>query len=217
MNINTLSLLYVLLAIFFLSVVSLYLIKKNTIAVRAYVFQSSAIAFILFLFSLENLTALPIIALAMTVLVKVFVAPSFFFRLIRRHELKFSASTYLNLPVTLLILAILTFLIRSFFLASGIFDPSRQNFLIIASSAIVISLFLIINRKGALSQMLGVLSLENSIVVFAAFAGLEQSPALQLGIVFDILIWVVISTIFVSMVYSHFGSLDVTKMKHLTE
>ena len=217
MNINTLSLLYVLLAIFFLSVVSLYLIKKNTIAVRAYVFQSSAIAFILFLFSLENLTALPIIALAMTVLVKVFVAPSFFFRLIRRHELKFSASTYLNLPVTLLILAILTFLIRSFFLASGIFDPSRQNFLIIASSAIVISLFLIINRKGALSQMLGVLSLENSIVAFAAFAGLEQSPALQLGIVFDILIWVVISTIFVSMVYSHFGSLDVTKMKHLTE
>jgi hydrogenase-4 membrane subunit HyfE len=51
--------------------------------------------------------------------------------------------------------------------------------------------------------------------MFAALAGLEQSPVLQLGIVFDITVWFVISTMFVSMIYRHFGSLDVTNMKKL--
>jgi len=46
---------------------------------------------------------------------------------------------------------------------------------------------------------------------------LEQSPTLQLGIIFDIAVWIVISTVFTSMIYQHFGSLDVTEMKSLKD
>ena len=95
--------------------------------------------------------------------------------------------------------------------------PANQRLLSLALSSLFISLFLIVNRKGALSQIIGILSLENSILVFAFFAGLEQSPALQIGILFDIFVWLIIATVFISMLYKHFGSLDVTKMKHLKD
>ena len=81
----------------------------------------------------------------------------------------------------------------------------------------LLSIFLTINRKSALSQIIGILSLENSIVAFAIFAGLEQSPSLQIGILFDISIWLTIATAFISMIYAHFGSLDITSMKNLTD
>ena len=74
-----------------------------------------------------------------------------------------------------------------------------------------------INRKGVLSQMLGILSVENGIVAFALFSGLEQNPALQLGITFNILIWIMIASVFATMIFRQFGSLDVTTMKKLTD
>ena len=93
----------------------------------------------------------------------------------------------------------------------------NEHTLLLAVAMMLISVFLIINRKGALSQMIGVLSLENGIVSFACLAGLEQTPGLQLGIIFDILVWVIIATVFASMVYKQYGSLDVTAMTHLKE
>ncbi len=95
--------------------------------------------------------------------------------------------------------------------------PEGINLLLLNVATIMISLFLSINRKGALSQMLGILSLENGIVSFALSAGLEQNPGLQLGITFNILIWIIIATVFISMMFRQFGSLDVTTMKKLTE
>jgi len=68
-----------------------------------------------------------------------------------------------------------------------------------------------------LSQIIGILSLENTIVAFTIFAGLEQSASLQIGIIFDIFVWLIIATVFVSMIYKHFGSLDVTSMKTLKD
>ena len=127
-------------------------------------------------------------------------------------------STYLNTPITVLIIAALVA-----FTQTDVFRPLAQlaadgsNLLLLSVATIMISLFLIINRKGALSQMLGILSLENGIVSFALFAGLEQNPGLQLGITFNILIWIIIATVFISMIYRQFGSLDVTTMKKLTE
>ena len=95
--------------------------------------------------------------------------------------------------------------------------PANQALSAIAFSSMFLSLFLIINRKGALSQIIGILSFENSIVAFAVFSGLEQSPTLQMGIIFDIFIWLIIATVFISMLYKHFGSLDVTSMTSLKE
>lgn len=204
--------------VIFAAAVFLHLTKKNFTAVRLYLAQSSAIAGLLLLFSFEKTSKLLILAIASTIVVKTIIAPYFFFGLIKKHRLKFTVSTYLNTPVTLIVIAALVAITQTdFFKPLAYLAPAGKNLLLLSVATILISLFLIINRKGALSQMLGILSLENGIVSFALFAGLEQNAGLQLGITFNILIWIIIATVFVSMIYRQFGSLDVTAMKKLTE
>lgn len=207
-----------LLAIFFLTIVLLHLSRKSIGAVRFYSLQSLSISAILFYFFLETGNLSLLFVSLITLFVKVILASLFFFKLIKKHGFKFSVSTYLNTPLTLIVIFALTALAHSskFALLIAII-PAHQTALSLALSAIFLSLFLIINRKGAQSQVIGILSLENCIVAFAVFAGLEQSLILQIGIIFDILIWLVISTIFISMIYKHFGTLNVTSMSNLKE
>ena len=211
-------LLQALLQILFLTIVFLHVSKKNLGAVWAYGLQSLVIVVLLLNSYFETLNASLLLIALLVLAVKVILAPGFFSRLIKKNELVFSASTYLNVPLTLITLAALTAVAHS-----GAFTPlttiveGHQPLLSLSLSMIFLSLFLIINRKSVLSQIIGILSLENSIVAFAIFAGLEQSFSLQIGILFDISIWLIISTVFISMIYKNFGSLDVTSMKKLKD
>ncbi|OGZ67290.1 MAG: hypothetical protein A3D34_00800 [Candidatus Staskawiczbacteria bacterium RIFCSPHIGHO2_02_FULL_33_16] len=207
-----------LLQVIFLTIVFLHISKKNFDAIWAYGIQSFAITILLLnsFFETGNISLLFVALLVL--IVKVVLAPRFFARLIKKNELIFSVSTYLNIPITLIVIVLLCAIAFS-----GIFEPltsiisSNQGLLSLALSTMFLSLFLIINRKSALSQIVGILSLENSIVAFAIFAGLEQSLSLQIGILFDISVWLIIATVFMSMMYTHFGSLDVTDMKKLKD
>ncbi len=207
-----------LLGIIFLTVVFLHLTKKNSGAVIAYSVQSLAIVLVLFNSFLETGRVSLLFVTLLAFVVKVILAPLFFVRLIKKNGLRFSVSTYLNIPLTLIIIAAITAMAHSQKLAPLVnIVPANHALLSLALSAMFLSLGLIINRKGALSQIIGILSFENSIIVFAVFAGLEQSPALQAGIMFDLFVWLVIATVFMSMIYRHFGSLDVTSMRHLKD
>jgi hydrogenase-4 component E len=213
------QILLALSTVIFAAAVFLHLTRKNSSAVKLYVIQSAAIACLLILASFAHFSPLLAMAILSTIAVKLIIAPFFFFRLIRRHQSKFSVSTYLPTPLTLAVIAVLVALVQT-----DIFKPlaalaSSGQMLLLATSiaTMLISLLLMINRKGALSQMIGILSLENGIVAFALFAGLEQSPALQMGVTFNILIWIMIASIFATMIFRHHGSLDVTTMNELTE
>ena len=214
----TSQLLFFLEVLIFSSVIFMHLSRKNSSVISLYLLQSLIIAILMFGSSLKRASwSLFFIALVIFV-VKVVIAPYFFHRLIKEHQLKFSASTYLNGPLTLIALAILTGLTYShFFNPLTILAPQNERTLLLAVAMMLISIFLIINRKGALSQMIGVLSLENAIVSFAYITGLEASAGAQVGILFDIWVWIVIATVFASMIYQHFGSLDVSAMQHLKE
>ncbi len=200
------------------SSIFMHLVRKNSSIVVLYMVQSFLVVLLLVLSSIHRLSAALLAVIVLTFLVKVVIAPVFFFGLIKKNRLKFSVSTYLNVPVTLVVLTALVAVAHSHFFTSFTAIITRgPDTLFLCIASILISFFLIINRKGALSQMIGVLSLENSIVAFASMAGLEQTPGLQLGIVFDILVWTVIAVVFVSMIYRQYGSLDVTAMRHLKE
>jgi hydrogenase-4 component E len=212
------SFLQFLLTFFFLTIVFFHVAKKNFGVAIAYGLQSLVVVTLLVIsfFETRNLSILAIAFLML--IVKVILAPIFIVNLIRKHNLTFLVSTYVSLPLTLIIVAALAGIAHSAIFSSLInIVPANHQFLSLALAALLISIFLTINRRGAISQIIGVLSLENSMVVFAFFAGLEQSPALQLGIAFDIIVWFMIATIFISMIYKHFGSLDVTEMKQLKD
>jgi hydrogenase-4 component E len=154
----------------------------------------------------------------LTLAIKAIFAPYFFLRLIKRHEMTFTSNTYLSLPLTLISLALLSGLAFSHaFKPFADLAGGNMQTVSLAIAAIFISIFLSINRRGALSQIIGVLSLENSIVVLTLFLGVVDSSGLDIGVSFDIAVWVVIAVLFLSMIYKQFGSLDVSTMKKLKE
>ena len=207
-----------LLGAIFLAIVFLHSAKKNLGAIIAYRLQSLAVVAFTFGSFLETRnTSLLVVGLVIFV-VKVIFAPIFLSRLIKKHKLTYSVSAYMNAPLTLIVIAIFTALAYSQkFAPLTNLVPGHHTLLQLALASIFLSLFLIVNRKGVLSQIIGVLSLENSIVAFVFYAGLEQSRSLQLGILFDIFIWVIIAAVFMSMIYQHYESLDVSKMKQLKD
>jgi hydrogenase-4 component E len=207
-----------MMTLFFLTVVFFHVAKKNFGVAVAYGIQSFLIVVLLVgAFFKTGDTSLLSIALIMLV-VKVALAPAFMVQLIKKHELKFLVSSYASLPLTLTVVAALTATAYSgTFTPLVTIVPANQQLLSLALASMLVSLFLVVNRRGALSQIIGILSLENSIVAFAFFAGLEQTAALQVGTIFDISVWFVIATVFTSMVYKHFGTIDVTEMKKLKD
>lgn len=203
-------------AVFCLSMLSLHLTKRNANEVWLYALQSLAITALIGV-SLWEHWSLSLLAVALaTLLVKAILAPAFFLRLVKRHELTLSARTHASGPVTLVILLLLLVLASSdIFAPLTNLVPQNHTYLVLSLAVLFASLFLMTNRKGVLSQAVGILSLENSIVAFAFFANLEQSQMLELGIMFDVCVWLIIANIFVAMIYKHFQSIDVTAMKHL--
>ncbi|MFA7662772.1 MAG: hypothetical protein WCX88_02540 [Patescibacteria group bacterium] len=202
----------------FLSVIGMHLTRKNTACVLFYIFQSLAVALLLFVPALDKGSILLMLAALLTLIIKVILAPFFFLRLINRHELTFSANTYLSLPLTLIVLALLFGLAyQNIFQSLLIFAGENMNVVPLALATIFSSIFLIINRRGALSQIIGILSLENGIVALTSFLKVEQVPGLDIGISFDIAVWVIIAVLFLSMIYKKFGTLDVSTLKELKE
>lgn len=210
--------LYFMEIMIFVSVIFMHLFKKNISVIFLYIIQSSILTLLLLIVSIKEASLPFVLITVLTFVVKVIIAPIFFLNLAKRHKLKFAVSTYLNMPMTLLVLTVLLTITHYRFLKPlASIAPSKENLLLLSFATILVSIFLIINRRGALSQMIGILSLENGIVSFASLAGLEENPGLQIGITFDLLVWVIIATIFVSMIYKKFGTLDVTTITDLKE
>ena len=190
--------------------------KRSISFVYLYAAQSIVVAFLLiYSATVNNSIPLGILAILIFVL-KVIAAPKFFLSLIKKQTLQAATNNYLNLPLTLTGIAIITMITHSrFFQPLTSLAPANENALLICVTAMFISLFLIINRKGALSQMIGILSLENAIVAFALASGLGQGFGLELGVTFDIVVWIFIATVFVSMIYRKFRTIDVSAMTNL--
>jgi hydrogenase-4 component E len=206
------------LTLIFITIVFQHIAKKNYAVAIAYGIQSFGIVMLLTNSYVHTGSATFLFIALLGLIVKVIAAPIFIIHQINKHELKYLVSTYANLPLTLIIVATLTAIANSHLFTPLVnIIPANRDLLTMSLSALLISVFLIINRKGAISQIVGVLSLENSIVAFGLFSVIDQSLILEIGIVFSISVWIVIATVFISMIYKHFGSLDVTQMKHLTD
>lgn len=205
-----------LIIIIFLSVVLMNVVKKNTALTMLYLVQSVALTILLGTNAfIEKSLGLFLVTIVMFV-VKVIIAPMMFMKVIRRSHLNISTSSYLNVPLTLAMLIGLCL-----FAQSEVFSPfsfitsAIPQLRLLLFGSILISFFLIINRKGIVSAIIGVLSLENCIYTVGLLLGVAQLPSLELGILFDVLFWMAIATVFIHIIYKHYGSFEVTELTHL--
>lgn len=202
----------------FLSVIVMHVVKTNRNLIRAYVLQSFMVAFVLVSTGLSGGESSLVWVGGLTFLIKALIAPLFFFRLKKRFEAYFTPNNYLSTPLTLLVLmGLVLFSYSSVFQSLNLLAPAAFGLFPLCFAMVFISIFLLINRRGAFSQMIGILALENSILLLATFIGIHQPLAMEIGIIFDIAIWMIIAQVFITLIYRQFGSLNIDQLKKLIE
>ncbi|MBI4093720.1 hypothetical protein HY417_02045 [Candidatus Kaiserbacteria bacterium] len=212
LDVSTLSL---CASIVFMLALGMNLVRKNTTLIGLYILQSFTVASALFIMGVNEGAVGLLYAGLLTLIIKVGIAPVFLGKLIRKYSIHFSASSYLSMPLALSALAITT---GFSYIISGRFVGTEASAIPLLFATIFCAFFLMINRRGTLSIVLGVLSLENGVVLLSSMLGNAHTFALEFMVAFDIAVWILIASVFLEMLYRQFGVVETSRaMSTLTE
>jgi hydrogenase-4 component E len=155
------------------------------------------------------------VAAALAVL-KVVIIP----RLLRRMERRFAAERelqpYINTPSSLVIAGLLVLfgyaITRPLVALSQL--PTRAG-MPLAMGLVLVSLFVVISRKKALTQVVGFLMLENGLALLAVLGTYGIPLIVELGVFLDVLMGFLVMQIFIYQIHETFESIDVEQLNRL--
>ena len=152
----------------------------------------------------------------LTLVGKVLFLPWWLERLVRQIKIEQEIDAFVNMPASMLTCGALTVL--AYVVARPITSLERlgNNTLAVAIALVLTGVFLMINRRKAITQVLALLTMENG-VMFAAIALTTYGMPLvvEIGIFFDVVIAVMVLGILVFRIRETFASMDVSKLNEL--
>ena len=151
-------------------------------------------------------------ASAVTFLSKGVLIPLFLRRIVRQIKVTHDVEPYISNALSLTISGILVVVVYAS-LKEGIFVTGlSKNVLQISIAVILIGLFIMITRKKALIQVIGLLFMENGLFL-AGFALTFGMPLIiELGVLFDMLMAIIILGLFIVQIKKSFASSDLDKL-----
>jgi len=158
------------------------------------------------------------ITVILTLFLKVWLIPFVLHRLLIRLNIQKKIEPIVNLPTTLLIGLVLV--IFAFNLSLPITELSAtagRDTLALALASVLLSLFMMIVKRKAISQVISLLALENSLFFAASSATNGMPLVVELGIAFDVLIALFIFGIFFFRIRDTFDSFDLHHLEKLRE
>lgn len=152
----------------------------------------------------------------LTIVGKVLFLPWLLNRLVSRINIHQEIEPLLNATVSMLLCGALTIfgyiVARPFSSVVGL----GNNTLAIANTLLLTGLFLMFNRRKAITQVLALLSIENGVMLAAvALTTFGMPLVVELGIFFDVLVAVMVLGILVYRIRENFASMDVSKLSQL--
>lgn len=141
-------------------------------------------------------------------------------RLLRRVSQRFTAgresAPYVNTATSLLVSGLLVLLAYAAArpLEAVADSPTRAG-MPLAMGLLFISLFIIISRKLAITQVIGFLMLENAIALLAVLATYGVPLIVELGVFLDALMGFIVMQIFLYDIHDTFSTTDVDVLKRL--
>ena len=196
------------------------MITQRRILSLIHLFTAQGITLALATLDVGYLTAQPHLyaSAAATVLLKVVLLPFLLHKLTHRLQVRWDVEPLLNTPLTMLVGILLV--VFAFNLATPIAalaESIARSTLGIALASVLLSFLMMITRNKAVAQVIGFLSMENSLL-FAATAATNGMPMLvELGIAFDVLIGFVILGVFMFQIREQFDSLDIHHLERLRD
>ncbi|MDE1766999.1 MAG: hypothetical protein KGI27_12130 [Thaumarchaeota archaeon] len=160
------------------------------------------------------------IAAGLTLVIKSIIIPKVLTYVTRKLEIEFKLETnpYVSIRASVIISALLVAL--SYFLIQQIPFKSDQIvnvYLPVSMAQFFIGLFVLVNRRTVLSQVVGLLIIENGLFLFAMALTHGVSLLIEVGIFVDILVGILISSILLFRISRTFDSLDVGKLENLRD
>jgi len=153
-----------------------------------------------------------------TLLLKVVLLPILLHKLIDRLQVRWDVEPLLNTPMTMLVgILLVAFAFNLATPIAALSSSIARSTLGIALASVLLSFMMMITRAKALPQVIGFLSMENSLF-FAATAATNGMPMLvELGIALDVLMGFLILGVFMFQIREQFDSLDIHHLERLRE
>lgn len=188
--------------------------------VRALIQGFRAQSFFLFLAALyiaivNNNVEVYIVA-ALLFFIKVIAIPYMLLRMARRLKVEDGSGLFVNPTLSIFIAVLLTYL--SYLFASRVMpgvDKAQGASVVISMSVTFIGLFIMISRMKAVSQIIGLLVMENGLFLMAVSSAGGMPFFVEIAIFFDIFVCVVILGMFVYKINKLFTHINVSKMQEL--
>jgi hydrogenase-4 component E len=141
-------------------------------------------------------------------------------RLLRRMERRFAAEReldpYVNTATSLVISGLLVLfayaITRPLVAVSQL--PTRAG-MPLAMGLVLVSLFVVVSRKKALTQVVGFLMLENGLGLLAVLGTYGIPLIIELGVFLDVLMGFLVMQIFVYQIHETFETIDVEQLNRL--
>ena len=183
--------------------------------VRAFGIQSFLLAFVAGIVAYSTGKYDIYIVALLTLIIKSAVIPYIFIYIIREIKVKREVELYVTISPSIIIGGILV--VISYYLIRSISIISELSSLALSASMSLVSigLFIMISRKKALMQMLGILVMENGLFLGAISLTNGMPLLVELGIFFDVLIGVLIMGILIFRINKTFESIDTDMLKTL--
>jgi hydrogenase-4 component E len=137
-----------------------------------------------------------------------------------KSEFKVETNPYISLRLSVLISAFLV--VISYSLTNQILANSGMNnvavtYIPASISLFFIGLFVMVSRRMALSQIVGLLILENGLFLFTTALTPGVSLVIEVGILTDIIVAVTISSILLFRMNQTFDTLDISNIEKLRD
>jgi hydrogenase-4 component E len=155
---------------------------------------------------------------ALTIILKAFLIPRIITYVMKRIQVTKDVEPSVKTPSSLLIagaLAVVAYYVTEPLIMVG--TSVTKNVLALSLAVLLIGLFVMITRKKAITQVIGLLVMENGLFMAAISITYGMPLIVELGIFFDVLVAVLIMGVFVFRIQGTFDTLDTSFLRRLRD
>ena len=151
-------------------------------------------------------------------LIKGIIIPRVLHRAVAKIGIVRVAAPYLGTAPAIIICALLTIVAFYVMAPIAVANPlPTADAMPLAFASVLIGFFIMVNRRRAITQILGFLMLENGIFLLALLTTYGVPFIVEMGVFLDVLVAVLIMEVFVYHIKINFDSIDVSELGNLKE
>ena len=186
--------------------------------VRLFVVQSFGLVLIMLFAGIISHSKDTLLISGITFFGKCFLIPWILMFVLQKIKINREVETYIGLPTSMLLICCLIALV--FQLTTNIevmkgVQVLSTNLLSASISTILIGLFIMMTRKKAFAQIMGLYIMENGILALTVDTIFEMPLVVEMGIFLDLLIGVLVMGIWVYRIKQSFDTINVEELRTL--